>query len=270
MHVGGAGSVNLKHCCFTVTELLDADLLKDSRSLHKPPTFDGNDTEYQHFRFSFWIHMSFVSAVSYALMDKCVAERNQISLAAVKARVHHIWDAGKSNRRWSETSHHQPESTLFDFSWRNSWIWSILWKLHLSTSCHEPRNTFSASRRVIACSIQLHWCCPTHANTFGHILHEQKSTIIGKSMVNDHYLHSELDSRASQCWLNLHLTDVFEQEKDSQRFKLHPGLMKFWPEVWSNVSKQSQSEERRQWDTDKPRLDAARRLRGIYYIWFGQ
>ena len=39
-----------------------------------------------------------------------------------------------------------------------------------------------------------------------------------------------------------------------------------WPEVWSNVSKQSQSEEGRQWDTDKPKLDAARRLRGIYYI----
>ena len=85
-------------------------------------------------------------------------------------------------------------------------------------------------------------------------------------MANDHNLDSGLDSRASQCWLNLHLTDVFEQEKDSQRFKLHPGLMKFWPEVWSNVSKQSQSEEGRQWDTDKPKLDAARRLRGIYYI----
>ena len=39
-----------------------------------------------------------------------------------------------------------------------------------------------------------------------------------------------------------------------------------WPEVWSNVSKQSQSEEGGQWDTDKPKLDAARRLRGIYYI----
>ena len=40
-----------------MTEPLDADLLKD---LSKPPTFDGNDTDYEDFRFSFRIHISFV------------------------------------------------------------------------------------------------------------------------------------------------------------------------------------------------------------------
>ena len=38
-------------------ESLDAGLLKDLRSLGKPPSFDGNDAEYQDFRFSFRIHM---------------------------------------------------------------------------------------------------------------------------------------------------------------------------------------------------------------------
>ena len=40
-----------------MTEHLDAELLKDLRGLGKPPSFDGNDAEYQDFRFSFRIHM---------------------------------------------------------------------------------------------------------------------------------------------------------------------------------------------------------------------
>ena len=67
------------------TESLVAELLEDLRGLGKPPSFDGNDAEYQDFRFSFRIHMSLVSAVSQALMDKCEIERNPISLAAVRA-----------------------------------------------------------------------------------------------------------------------------------------------------------------------------------------
>ena len=67
------------------TESLDAELLKDLRGLGKPPSFDGNDAECQDFRFNFRIHMSIVSAVSQALMDKCEIERNPISLAALSA-----------------------------------------------------------------------------------------------------------------------------------------------------------------------------------------
>ena len=66
-----------------MTEPLDAELLKDLRGLGKPPSFDGNDAENQDFRFSFRIHMSFVSTVSQPLMDKCEVERNPISVAAV-------------------------------------------------------------------------------------------------------------------------------------------------------------------------------------------
>ena len=68
-----------------MTELLDAELLKDLRGLGKPPSFDGNDAEYQGLRFSVRIHMSLVSTVSHSLMDKCEVERHPISLTAVKA-----------------------------------------------------------------------------------------------------------------------------------------------------------------------------------------
>ena len=52
------------------TESLDAELLKDLRGLGKPPSFDGNDAEYQDFRSSFRIHMSLVSSDSHELMDR--------------------------------------------------------------------------------------------------------------------------------------------------------------------------------------------------------
>ena len=68
-----------------MVESLDADLLKDLRGLGKPPTFDGNGAEYQDFHVSFRIHMSHVSSVSQALMGKYEAERNHITLAAVKS-----------------------------------------------------------------------------------------------------------------------------------------------------------------------------------------
>ena len=67
------------------TESLDAELLKDLGGLGKPPSFDGNDAEYQDFRFSFRIHMSLVSSVSHELMDSCEVERNPISLTAARA-----------------------------------------------------------------------------------------------------------------------------------------------------------------------------------------
>ena len=39
-----------------------------------------------------------------------------------------------------------------------------------------------------------------------------------------------------------------------------------WPEIWENMSDASQRREKQKWAIEKPRLDNARRLRGIYII----
>ena len=83
--VHGSGAISVKSRRSSV-EPLDLELLEDLSGPGKPPVFDGNDAEYQDFRFSFRIHMSLVSSVSQTLMDKCEAERFPISLATVKAR----------------------------------------------------------------------------------------------------------------------------------------------------------------------------------------
>ena len=42
----------------------------------------------------------------------------------------------------------------------------------------------------------------------------------------------------------------------------------FWPEIWKDVSEAAQRKEKQKWaiEKKKPKLDNARRLRGIYFI----
>ena len=39
-----------------------------------------------------------------------------------------------------------------------------------------------------------------------------------------------------------------------------------WPELWTKLGKNAQLKERQKWSHEKPKLDNARRLRGIYFI----
>ena len=39
-----------------------------------------------------------------------------------------------------------------------------------------------------------------------------------------------------------------------------------WPAIWSSMSKASQRKENQQWAIEKPKLDNARKSRGIYFI----
>ena len=39
-----------------------------------------------------------------------------------------------------------------------------------------------------------------------------------------------------------------------------------WPEIWSSVSTAAQRKEKQQWAIEKPKLDNARTLRGIFFI----
>ena len=39
-----------------------------------------------------------------------------------------------------------------------------------------------------------------------------------------------------------------------------------WPEVWTKIGKTAQNRDKQEWKNEKPKLDNARRLRGIYFI----
>ena len=38
-----------------------------------------------------------------------------------------------------------------------------------------------------------------------------------------------------------------------------------WPEMWSSMSQAAQRKEKQQWAIDKPKIDNARKLKGIYF-----
>ena len=39
-----------------------------------------------------------------------------------------------------------------------------------------------------------------------------------------------------------------------------------WPEIWSGISQKSQQKEKQHWAEEEPKVDDARKLRGIYYM----
>ena len=39
-----------------------------------------------------------------------------------------------------------------------------------------------------------------------------------------------------------------------------------WPEIWEEMSEASKRKEKQKWASEKPKLDNARKLRGIYFI----
>ena len=39
-----------------------------------------------------------------------------------------------------------------------------------------------------------------------------------------------------------------------------------WPEVWTKISNAAQNREKQEWAKEKPKLDNARRVRGIYFL----
>ena len=39
-----------------------------------------------------------------------------------------------------------------------------------------------------------------------------------------------------------------------------------WPEIWTNIGKVVEKKEEHEWANEKPKLDDAWRLRGVYFI----
>ena len=39
-----------------------------------------------------------------------------------------------------------------------------------------------------------------------------------------------------------------------------------WPEIWTNIGEAAQNREKQGWAEEEPKLDNARKLRGIYFI----
>ena len=61
-----------------------------------------------------------------------------------------------------------------------------------------------------------------------------------------------------------HLTDFHcpgETDEETNDIKIRQ-----WPDVWKHMSDASKRKAKQKWIIEKPKLDSARRLRGIFFI----
>ena len=191
-------------------------------------------------------------------------------------------------KKKSKSPHLQPESISFEFGWRYQWI-SLLgeesdgpdsakknthamevkhgsehfWKPCSSTSC-ENRKLYALWEESFLLPSKYADVVRQHSGEFGHATRAQhrrllecrqwKTTIWILVWISKMYSSEETFTRRT-VWAGARLTKVQTTSRPDD----------IWPEVRSNMSKQSPREAGQQWDTENPKVDAARRITGIYY-----
>ena len=61
----------------------------------------------------------------------------------------------------------------------------------------------------------------------------------------------------------LDLKDICVLGRDKRTVKQRPGLEHIWPEVWSDMTKNSQQKEKQHWAKEKPKLDCQKIQRNL-------
>ena len=59
---------------------------------------------------------------------------------------------------------------------------------------------------------------------------------------------------------------MVREETDDVKKKTTSRPDNVWPDVWKHMSDASKRKEKQKWAIEKPKLDNARRLHGIYFI----
>ena len=91
----------------------------------------------------------------------------------------------------------------------------------------------------------------------------------------DDYWNVDGDRELSETWTGLtRFTFLSEEPPDGctwsgerlarKRTTSRPDTL--WPEMWKHMSEAAKRKEKQKWAIEKPKLDNARRLRGIYFI----
>ena len=175
------------------------------------------------------------------------------------------------SRWWSESTYHSfirisvednsgclsAKKMMDQIFWKNQ---KMLWKrsaisgahlwLHLSTSSFELSKAICASRRIFLFSTELHGCCSTHSNGFGHWK---------VNKIDDHWVSMVIDHYLEQMWTG-------ERPTNNQTTSR---LDDIWPEVWSNMSNHSQREARQQRDAGKTKVEDVERKLSQSFGWWG-
>ena len=92
----------------------------------------------------------------------------------------------------------------------------------------------------------------------------------------DDYWNVDGDRELSDTWTGFHKIHFFLSEKPPDGYTWSRGRLtrkqttsrpdKLWPEIWKHMSDASKRKDKSKCTIEKPKLDNARKLRGIYFI----
>ena len=99
--------------------------------------------------------------------------------------------------------------------------------------------------------------------------------VLQEKRIND-YWNVDVDRTLSDSWRGFAKSTLLNG-KPFTREKCSPGgdLQKnqattrpdyLWPEIWTGMSKAGKKKEKQEWAMVKPKLDNARKLRGIFFV----
>ena len=138
-------------------------------------------------------------------------------------------------------------------------------QLHLSTSCYEPRK-FCVPREDLF---------PIPFKYIDVVRHMQKNVDILQEHKIVDYWNVDGARQLSATWIGFTRFTVLKKPPPAGHMWARERVTKIqttsrpddvWSEVRSNMFKGHQREAKQRWQRDEPKLDAARRLKGIYYI----
>ena len=165
----------------------------------------------------------------------------------------------------SEGSLPRPHDSFPDAGEAINDFWSMSRKLHVPPSRWTENQSLLAERRIIHHSTERHWRLQNYKNKYGCYARTPHRWLLEHrwvkrfvwSMGRFHSIYSiRRKPPNGNMWSGERLT----------RKQLTSRPDHLWPELWKSMGKHAKLKEKQKWSHEKPQLDNARKLRGIYFI----
>ena len=139
--------------------------------------------------------------------------------------------------------------------WSDKWFLVHVRKLHLPPSRWTQSQTLLAERRIIPYSTEVHWRLQNYSYQLECYARKSHRWLLEYRWIKRFVRLSEKPPEG--------YVSSGERLTKRQATSMPEHL---WPELWTKFRRNAKLREKHKWAYEKPKLDNARRLRGIYFI----
>ena len=158
-----------------------------------------------------------------------------------------------------------PQDSLLDAGEAINDFWSISENFNIPPSRWTQSQTLLAERRIIPYSTQIHWRLQNYAYEFGCQARATHRWLLEYRWIKRWFLwFVDRFHLVYSKWETSRRIYVVRERLTKRQLTSSPDHL--WPELWRGMSKNAMLREKYKWAIEKPKLDNARRFRGIYFI----